>query len=211
MKELNLNYIVDEVVKRLQAEAEDEGIMVEASGRHVHLSKECVYLLFGEGYELTKKRDLSQKGQYLCEEKVTLIGKKGTFHNVSVLGPVRGETQVELSKTDALSIGVDAPVRMSGDLEGSGSIVIAGPKAAVMLEKGVIAAKRHIHISPEDAVKYDVKDKEEVSIKLGGERGVIFTNVAVRVSPDFNTAVHLDYDEANACSYVKGMRAVIVK
>lgn len=211
MMELNLDYIVDEIIKRLQKEKEDDGILVEASGRHVHLSKEYVELLFGKGYELTKKRDLSQPGQYLCEEKITLIGPKGTIHNISVLGPVRKESQVELSKTDAVSIGVNAPVKMSGSIENSGTVIIATSLAAVKLQKGVIVAKRHIHITPEDAIRYGVANNEEVSIKTNGERGVIFTNVIVRVSDKFTTAVHLDYDEANACGFTKGMRAWIIK
>jgi len=209
--EMNLNYIVDEVVKRLKCEVEDEGILVEASGRHVHLSKDAVEVLFGKGYKLTKKRELSQPGQYLCEEKVTLIGPKGTIHNVSVLGPEREETQVELSKTDAVAIGAKAPVKMSGDIEKSGSVVLSSGNAVLKLDKGVIAAKRHIHITPEDAKRYNVSNNEEVNIKVIGERGVIFTNVAVRVSDKFNTVVHLDYDEANACGFTKGMKAVIVK
>lgn len=209
--EMNLNYIVDEVVKRLKCDVEDEGILVEASGRHVHLSKDAVEVLFGKGYKLTKKRELSQPGQYLCEEKVTLIGPKGTIHNVSVLGPEREETQVELSKTDAVAIGAKAPVKMSGDIEKSGSVVLSSGNAVLKLDKGVIAAKRHIHITPEDAKKYNVSNNEEVNIKVIGERGVIFTNVAVRVSDKFNTVVHLDYDEANACGFTKGMKAVIVK
>lgn len=209
--EMNLNYIVDEVVKRLKCEVEDEGILVEASGRHVHLSKDAVEVLFGKGYKLTKKRELSQPGQYLCEEKVTLIGPKGTIHNVSVLGPEREETQVELSKTDAVAIGAKAPVKMSGDIEKSGSVVLSSGNTILKLDKGVIAAKRHIHITPEDAKKYNVSNNEEVNIKVIGERGVIFTNVAVRVSDKFNTVVHLDYDEANACGFTKGMKAVIVK
>lgn len=209
--EMNLNYIVDEVVKRLKCDVEDEGILVEASGRHVHLSKDAVEILFGKGYKLTKKRELSQPGQYLCEEKVTLIGPKGTIHNVSVLGPEREETQVELSKTDAVAIGAKAPVKMSGDIEKSGSMVLSSGNAVLKLDKGVIAAKRHIHITPEDAKKYNVSNNEEVNIKVIGERGVIFTNVAVRVSDKFNTVVHLDYDEANACGFTKGMKAVIVK
>lgn len=209
--EMNLNYIVDEVVKRLKCDVEDEGILVEASGRHVHLSKDAVEVLFGKGYKLTKKRELSQPGQYLCEEKVTLIGPKGTIHNVSVLGPEREETQVELSKTDAVAIGAKAPVKMSGDIEKSGSVVLSSGNAVLKLDKGVIAAKRHIHITPEDAKRYNVSNNEEVNIKVIGERGVIFTNVAVRVSDKFNTVVHLDYDEANACGFTKGMKAVIVK
>ncbi|MBM7869090.1 propanediol utilization protein [Clostridium pascui] len=211
MMELNLDHIVDEIIKRLQKEKEDDGVLVEASGRHVHLSKEYVDLLFGKGYELTKKRDLSQPGQYLCEEKVTVIGPKGTIHNVSVLGPVRKESQVELSKTDAVSIGVNAPVKMSGNIENSGTVIIATPLSVVKLQNGVIVAKRHIHITPEDSMRYGVMNNEEVSIKINGERGVIFTNVTVRVSDKFSTVVHLDYDEANACGFTKGMRASILK
>jgi putative phosphotransacetylase len=207
--EESLNYIVNEVVKRLQSE--DEGILVEASGRHVHLSKESVEMLFGKGYKLTKKRELSQPGQYLCDEKVMIIGSKGTIQNISVLGPEREETQIELSKTDAVSIGIKAPVKMSGDIENSGSVIIATQNAAIKLDMGVIVAKRHIHITPEDAKKYGVSNNEEVSVKVTGERGVIFTNVAVRVSDKFETVVHLDYDEANACGFVKGMKATIIK
>lgn len=207
--EESLNYIVNEVVKRLQSE--DEGILVEASGRHVHLSKESVEMLFGKEYKLTKKRELSQPGQYLCDEKVMIIGPKGTIQNISVLGPEREETQIELSKTDAVSIGIKAPVKMSGDIENSGSVIIATQNAAIKLDKGVIVAKRHIHITPEDAKKYGVSNNEEVSVKVIGERGVIFTNVAVRVSDKFETVVHLDYDEANACGFVKGMKATIIK
>ncbi|HCQ89813.1 MULTISPECIES: ethanolamine utilization phosphate acetyltransferase EutD [unclassified Clostridium] len=209
--DLNVNYIIDEVVKRLQGGEEDNTVLVEASGRHVHLSQKDVDSLFGKGYQLTNKRELSQPGQYLCEEKVTLIGPKGTLQNVSVLGPVRGNTQVELSKSDAVSIGLNAPVRMSGDIKGTPSIILATPKSVLRIEEGVIAAKRHIHITPEDAAKFGVKDQEEIKIKVGGERGLIFENVAVRVSSKFQTAIHLDYDEANACGFTKGLRATIVK
>lgn len=206
--EESLNYIVNEAVKRLQKK--DEGIMVEASGRHAHLSKELVEILFGKGYKLTQKRELSQPGQYLCEEKIMIIGPKGTIQNISVLGPEREETQIELSQTDAVSIGVKAPVKMSGDIENSSSVIIATQNEAVKLEKGVIVAKRHMHITPEDAGKYGVSNNEEINIKINGERGVIFTNVAVRVSSKFNTVVHIDYDEANACGFIKGMKATIV-
>ncbi|GAA0123563.1 MAG: phosphate propanoyltransferase [Clostridium argentinense] len=209
--DLNVNYIIDEVIKRLQGGEEDNTILVEASGRHVHLSQNDVDTLFGKGYQLTNKRELSQPGQYLCEEKVTLIGPKGIIQNVSVLGPVRENTQVELSKSDAVSIGVKAPVRMSGDIKGTPSVIIATPKAALRIEEGVIAAKRHMHITPEDAAKFGVKDREEIKIRICGERGLIFENVAVRVSDKFNTAIHLDYDEANACGFTKGLRATIVK
>lgn len=210
MVNLNLDYIVDEVVKRLQID-EDEGILVESSGRHVHLSSEHVEQLFGKGYQLVKKRNLSQFGQYLCEEKVALIGPKSILNNVSVLGPIRDFSQVEISKTDAVSIGINAPVKISGSIENSGKIIVATSMAAVTLKKGLIVAKRHIHLTPGDALKYVVKDNEAVSIDIGGERGVVLKNVIVRVSDKFSSAVHLDYDEANACGFYKGMRAKIVR
>ncbi|MGL4730285.1 MAG: ethanolamine utilization phosphate acetyltransferase EutD [Clostridium sp.] len=206
-----INYIVDQVVKRLACDKEDKGILVEASGRHIHLSKDTVEKLFGKGYELTKKRDLSQPGQYLCEEKVMLIGPKGVLQNVSVLGPARDNTQVELSKSDAVSIGVKAPLRMSGDIKGSAPITLAAKDSVVRIEEGVIVAKRHIHITPEDAKKYGVKDKEDVMVRINGERSLIFDEVSVRVSDKFNTVLHLDYDEANACSYTKDTYCEIVK
>ncbi|GAA0125741.1 ethanolamine utilization phosphate acetyltransferase EutD [Clostridium sp. CTA-19] len=205
---VEVNYIVEEVVKRLYGK---KGILVEASGRHIHLSKDMVETLFGKGYKLNKKRDLSQPGQYLCEEKVTIIGPKGVMQNVSVLGPAREHTQVELSKGDAVSIGVNAPVRMSGDIKGSAPITLASKNAVARLEEGVIVAKRHIHITPEDASKYGVKDKENVMVKINGERSLIFDDVAVRVSDKFNTVLHLDYDEANACGYTKDTYCEIVK
>jgi len=211
MVESDINHIVGEVIKRLQNEKKDDEILVETSGRHVHLSQEHVEILFGKGYELTKIKELSQPRQYLCGEKVAVIGSKGTILNVSVLGPIREESQVELSITDAVSIGVKAPIRMSGDLDNSASAIIATSKDAVRLEKGVIVAKRHLHITPSDAIRYGVVNNEEVGIKTDGERGVIFNNVIVRVSEKFKTAVHLDYDEANTCGYSKGMRASIVK
>ncbi|NOH16465.1 ethanolamine utilization phosphate acetyltransferase EutD [Clostridium cochlearium] len=206
-----INYIVNEVTKRLKWEKEESGILIEASGKHVHLSKEHVEKLFGKGYELTKKRELSQPGQYLCEEKVTLIGPKGVMQNVSVLGPTRENTQVEISKSDAVSLGVKAPVKMSGDVVGTPSIVLATKNSVVKLEEGVIVAKRHIHMAPEDALKYGVIDKQKVQVKVNGERSLIFDEVIVRVSDKFNTVVHIDYDEANACGFVKNTRGEILK
>lgn len=212
MNELNIDYIVNEVNKRLKHELNNEdGIFTEASGRHVHLSREHVELLFGKGYKLTKKRDLSQPGQYLCEEKINLIGPKKVIYDISVLGPERENTQIELSKTDAVSIGLKTPVRMSGSISNSSPAIISTPLAAVKINEGVIVAKRHIHMTPEDAVKYGVKNNDEVNVKIEGERGVIFTNVAVRVSRDFKTTFHIDYDEANACGFVNGMRGHIIK
>lgn len=203
-----IDYIVEQVVKRI---SQSMTIPVEASGRHVHLSKESLEILFGEGYNLTKKRELSQPEQYLCNEKVTLIGPKGSIHNVSVLGPIRSKTQIEVSKTDALALGVKAPVRESGNTNGSAPIIIASDRGVLRVEEGVIVAKRHIHITPENALKFNVLDKEIVGIEILGDRSVIFGDVVVRVNKNYKTRVHIDYDEANACSYEKGMKAKIIK
>lgn len=216
--EKELDLIVEELLKKLSQSTGDivkeneDTILVEASGKHVHLSQEHVELLFGKGYELKQVRELSQPGQYLCEEKVMIIGPKGVLNKVSVLGPARKETQVEVSLNDAVSIGIKAPVRMSGDVTGSAGAVIATPNAAIALEEGVIVAKRHIHITPEDAKKFGVEDKEVVQVKVGcDQRELIFDNVVVRVSASFSTAMHIDYDEANACGFMRNMRAKILK
>ena len=174
-------------------------VLVETSARHVHVSKEDLAVLFGEGYQLTKKKDLSQPGQFACEERVQVIGPKSSFPAVSILGPERKETQVELSASDARSIGVKAPVRESGDLEGSGSCKIVGPKGEIEIEKGVIIAKRHIHMTTADAEKYGIKDKQIVSVKLETEgRSLIFGDVVARVSDSYALAMHIDTDESNA-------------
>ncbi|MBU5591914.1 phosphate propanoyltransferase [Clostridium sp. MSJ-4] len=208
---LEINYIIDEVIKRLKEKKDDKGILVEASGKHVHLSQKDVDVLFGPGYELKKQRDLSQPGQYLCEEKVTLIGPKGVMQNVAVLGPVRKDTQVEISKSDAVLLGVKAPVRMSGDIKQSAPISLATKTAAITIEEGVIVAKRHLHITPEEALKYGIKNNDIIKFKVNSDRSLIFDEVAVRVSDKFSTVVHIDYDEANACGFVKGMRGEILK
>lgn len=213
INDANIDLIVDKVVSSLGikcAEKKDT-IPVEASGRHVHLSQEHVEMIFGKDYELTQKRELSQPGQYLTNEKITLIGPKGTIHNVSVLGPARNKTQIEISQTDARILGVKAPVRESGDISASAPIVIATPKAVVKLDEGVIIAKRHIHLTPEDAKRFNVRDKEIVGLEILSTRSVIFKDVVVRVSPKFNTSAHIDYDEANACSFANGMEAKIIK
>lgn len=177
-------------------------VPLEASGRHVHITKEQAQVLFG--HPLTEKRPLSQPGQFLSNERLTVIGPKGEFENVAVLGPERKEGQVEISLTDGRTLGIDAPVRMSGDVQGSPGAVLVGPKGRVELKAGVIAAQRHIHLTPEDAARFGVRDKQVVRLKVFTERPVIFENVAVRVRPDFGAAVHLDYDEANACGFRKG-------
>lgn len=190
-----LQALVETVVGRLFVE-------LEASGRHVHVTKEQAQILFG--HALTPKRPLSQPGQYLANERVTVVGPKGEFQNVAVLGPERKEAQVEISLTDARTLGVDAPVRLSGDVKNSPGAVLVGERGRAELKQGVIAAQRHIHLTPEDAARFGVKDKQVVKLQTYTSRPVIFGDVAVRVSPDFASYVHLDYDEANACGFQKG-------
>lgn len=174
-------------------------VLVEVSARHVHLSKEDLEILFGKGYELNVKKDLSQPGQYAAEERVTVVGPKRELARVSILGPVRKATQVELSLTDARSIGVNAPVRESGDIAGSAGCKLVGPKGEVVLTEGVIAAKRHIHVTPADAEKMGLKDKEVVSVKIDSEgRSAVLGDVVIRVRGDFATSMHIDTDEGNA-------------
>ena len=173
-------------------------VLVEISARHIHVSQKDLEILFGEGYTLTPKKDLSQPGQFACEEKVTIVGAKSSL-KASILGPVRPDTQVELSLTDARSIGVTAPIRESGDVAGSGACKIVGPKGEVELEQGVIAAKRHIHMTPADAEKYGIADKQIVSVKVETNgRSLVFGDVIARVSPSYALAMHIDTDEANA-------------
>lgn len=186
-------------------------VLIETSARHVHVSRRVLDILFGEGYELTAKKELSQPGQYACEERVQVIGPKNSFPAVSILGPVRPETQVELSAGDARSIGVKAPIRESGDLEGSAGCKLVGPKGEVELKDGVIVAKRHIHMTPEDAEKYGLEDKQIVSVKVDtAERSLIFGDVVVRVSPKYALAMHIDTDESNAAGCTPGLEGDIL-
>lgn len=180
-------------------------VMVETSARHVHLSKEHIEALFGKGAELTKKRELSQPGQFACEERVTVVGEKKSIPNVIVLGPARAQTQVEVSLTDARSLGVVAPIRESGNLAGSGACKLVGPCGEVEISEGVIAAKRHIHLDPATAEKFGVADKQNVFVKIEtAERTTIFGDVVIRVSPKFAPAMHIDTDEANAAGVCGG-------
>lgn len=187
-------------------------VLVETSARHLHVTKEVLEALFGEGYTLTPKKDLSQPGQFACEERVDVVGPKRTIAGVSILGPVRPETQVELSLTDARSIGVKAPIRESGDIAGSGACKLVGPKGEVELSEGVIVAKRHIHMTPADAEVFGVKDKEIVSVKIDDNgRGLTFGEVVVRVSEKYALAMHIDTDESNAACVAPGTMAEVVK
>jgi len=189
-----------------------EKFLVETSARHVHLSAQDIETLFGKGYTLTHKKDLSQPGQYACEERVTLIGPKKPIANVIILGPARNATQVELSFTDARTLGVTAPVRESGDVAGSAACKLVGPAGEVELTEGVIVAKRHIHMTPADAEKFGVADKEVVSVKLDSNgRSTVFGDVVVRVNPNFALAMHIDTDEANAAAAFGEFYGEIVK
>ena len=176
-------------------------VLVEISAHHVHVSEADLEILFGKGHKLTNKKDLSQPGQFACEERVTVVGPKREIKGVSILGPCRPQTQVEISLTEARSIGVAAPIRESGDLAGSPGCKLVGPCGEIEITEGVIAAKRHIHMTPEDAEKYGIVDKQVVSVKLPTEgRALIFDDVIARVSPNYALAMHLDTDEANAAA-----------
>lgn len=193
---------MEQLEKTVQAVLGRLFVELEASGRHVHVTKEQAMTLFGHG--LTPKRPLSQPGQYLANERLTVRGPKGEFQNVAVLGPERPEAQVEISLSDGRVLGIQPPIRPSGKVENSPGAVLIGPEGQVILERGVIAAQRHIHMTPEDAARFGVKDKQIVSLQTYGKRGLRFDEVLVRVSDQYATYVHLDYDEANACGFCPG-------
>lgn len=207
-----VNHDIDIIAERIIEKILDHRpIPIEVSGRHVHLCQKDLESLFGAGYSLTKKKELSQPGQFQSNEKVMLIGPKGVITNVSVLGPVRDHTQVEVSKTDAVALGIQAPVRESGDLKGSGSLFIAAGNSIIKADESVIVAKRHIHLTPFDAKLYRVKNGDIVKVEIKGERSLIFDDVVIRVSDKYKAAMHIDFDEANACCYLKGMNAKLVR
>ena len=193
--------IVDAITGRLFIE-------LEASGRHVHLTREAALTLFG--HPLTPKRPLSQPGQFVCQERVRLVTPKGSIDRVAVLGPERMACQVELSATDCVALGIDAPVRLSGDTAGSPGIVLESESGQIRLSEGVIIAQRHIHMTPEDARARGLSDRASVQLRALTQRPLTFEEVVVRVSPDFRTYAHLDYDEANACGFRKGDLGMIV-
>jgi putative phosphotransacetylase len=174
------------------------------SNRHLHLSKEHLEQLFGEGYQLTRFKDLSQPGQYACIEKVDIVGPKGSLKGVRVLGPVRKETQIEISIADGYVLGIRPPIRDSGDLDGTPGVTIIGPVGQVQLEYGVIAAARHIHMHPDDAKDYGVKDFQRVKVRKGGDRATVFENVLIRVSESYALEMHLDVEEGNAADIKNG-------
>ena len=190
-----MNSVIDTVLNKIFIE-------MEASGRHVHVTQEQAQTLFG--HPLTEKRPLSQPGQFLANERLTVVGPKGEFRNVAVLGPERKEAQVEISLTDGKVLGITPPVQLSGNVENSPGAVLIGPVGQVVLGKGVIAAQRHIHMTPMDAARFGVQDKQAVKLQVFTDRPLIFEDTVVRVSENFATFVHLDYDEANACGFQTG-------
>lgn len=185
-------------------------IEIEASGRHVHLTREAVERLFGPDHRLTPTKPLSQPGQFACAERVDVIGPKGALRNVAVLGPERKECQVEVSATDAVALGLKPPVRQSGDLQGSCPVTLRVGERTLELSMGLIIAQRHIHLTPEDAKRFSVTDGQKVGIKCLTGRPAILEDTVARVSDKFATYIHLDYDEANACGWRKGDRARLV-
>ncbi len=206
-----------EYITRLVIEAINNGenstkmaVPVGVSARHIHLSQSDVEKLFGPGYELTKKKEL-MGGQWAANEQCTLVGLKlRAIENVRILGPVRKSSQVEISATDARTLGVNAPLRQSGDIKGSAAIALVGPKGAIYLNEGCIVAARHIHMTPADALNAGLKDGDLVSVKMGNERGAVLDNVKIRVDESFSLEMHIDTDEANACQIKQGDVAYIV-
>lgn len=189
-----------------------KNFIVETSARHIHVTQEHLEILFGEGHELTKKKDLSQPGQFACEERVTIVGPKKELAGVSILGPVRPETQVELSATDARSIGIAAPIKESGDIAGSGACKVVGPCGEIEISEGVIVAKRHIHLTPADAEELGVTDKQIVWVKVETpERSAVLGDVVCRVSPSYARAMHIDTDESNAIGAPRELYGEIIE
>lgn len=190
---------------------EKKMLPVGLSNRHIHVSQADLDVLFGQGYELKKFKDLSQPGQYAAEEKVDVVGTKGTLKGVRILGPVRKETQIEISLADGFVLGVNPPVRDSGDLIDSPGAKVVGPKGEVVIEKGVIAASRHIHMHTSDAENFGVADKEVVSVKVEGKRGLVFDNVLVRVHKEYALEMHVDVEEGNAAGLKNGSMVELIK
>ena len=195
MDSINIDALAGAVMERLF-------VPIEASGRHVHVTGQQAMTLFG--HRLTPDRPLSQPGQYLAKERLTVTGPKGSFENVAVLGPERKDAQVEISLTDGRTLGIAPPLRLSGKTENTPGVTLTGPRGSVTLHQGVMAAQRHIHLSPEEGRRFGVADKQVVKLQAFTTRPIIFEDVVVRIHPDFRAAVHLDYDEANACGFQKG-------
>jgi acetate kinase len=199
------------VVRAKAQKAPEAPIPIAVSARHIHLTEASFQTLFGAGKTPTKHRDISQPGQYACEEKVNLVGPRGRIDGVRLLGPLRPKDQIEISRTDEFKLGVDAPIRDSGKVEGSAPVVVEGPAGTLQLREGLICAKRHIHMAPADAERFDVRDGDEVSVAVsGGERDLVFGDVLIRVSPKFVLEMHIDTDEANAAELNQGAAGDLV-
>jgi len=196
-------------IKRALETQRQEPIPIEVSAHHVHLTQEHVEALFGAGHHLTRQGDLSQPGQYACQEQVTLVGPRGRVERVRVLGPVRKFTQVEIAMTEQFKLGIHPPIRESGDLKDTPGLTLEGPAGSVTIDKGVICAMRHIHMTPEDALRYGLRDKFTVRIRVPGDRELVFGDVRIRVDPNFRLAMHIDTDEGNAASIRTGMTGYI--
>lgn len=205
--------IVNEVLKQIGEVLpnKDKTFVIEGSGRHVHLCRQDIDRLFGEGYELIKVKELSQPGQFACQERVNLVGPKGMLTNVVILGPEREHSQVEVSLTDARILGVKAPTRESGDLKGSAGIIIVNKDRHIALEEGCIVAKRHVHVAETDAARLGVTNGQIVKVKTHTDRPLIFDDVVIRVSPKYQTFMHIDFDEANACDLKNGNLGEIIE
>lgn len=205
--------IVNEVLKQIGEVLpnKDKTFVIEGSGRHVHLCRQDIKRLFGEGYELTKVKELSQPGQFACQERVNLVGPKGMLTNVVILGPEREHSQVEVSLTDARLLGVKAPTRESGDLKGSAGIIIVNKDRHIALEEACIVAKRHVHVAEADAARLGVTNGQIVKVKTHTDRPLIFDDVVIRVSPKYQTFMHIDFDEANACDLKNGDLGEIIE
>lgn len=214
MENQNVELIARMVMEALESrEKESNGFAVPigVSARHIHLTQEHVEILFGKGYQLTKKKELIG-GQYASNEQVTIVGLKlRAIENVRILGPVRKKSQVEISATDAIRLGVKAPIRESGNVKGSAPIAVVGPKGVIYLEEGCIIAKRHIHMAPKDAMAAGVADGQTVSVKADNERGTVFNHVQIRVDESFTLEMHIDTDEANAAKIATGQTVTIIR
>ncbi|KAB3525621.1 phosphate propanoyltransferase [Alkaliphilus serpentinus] len=204
---MNVDLILKKVMKKIE---EDYSIPIEVSARHVHLSKDHIEKLFGKEYSLTIKKNLSQPGQYQYQERVNLIGPKGVITGVTILGPARDKTQVEVSRTDAIKLGIKPPVRESGDLKDSETIVISNEREVVKATESVIIAKRHIHMEPKDAEYFGVRDKQSVGVKLLSNRPVILQDVTVRVDESYKLNMHIDHDEANCAGCEEGVVGLLI-
>jgi putative phosphotransacetylase len=213
MNQNSIQAIVKEVVERLSAPASSERktVPIAISARHCHLSKEDVETLFGHGYELTVRSELSQPGQFAANETVVIAGPRGSIEKVRILGPARSMTQVEVSQTDSIKLGLKVPLRISGDIADSAPITIIGPKGSIFKKEGCIIARAHIHMTPEDARAFNVKDGESVRVTAQGERPVTFEKIMIRVSGRYKLEMHIDTDEANAGLIFPGQEGVVQK